>query len=33
MKHVRKALDMLVSVNTPTKISRIVNIELAILET
>lgn len=33
MKHIRKALDILVSLNIPTKISRRVNIEQAILET
>lgn len=33
MKHIRKASDILVSPNIPTKISRIVNIEQAILET
>jgi len=33
VKHTRKALHILVNLKTPTKISRIVNIEQAILET
>lgn len=33
MKHIRKTSDSLLSLNAPTKISRIVNIDQAILET